>query len=252
MIQAGKPRRFSFGFSGKNAVQGTNLLFADEAIEIELTHRGVQEKNDVANQIEPFEAVGGGKVKNARKLLALGIMGIVGAGLLMAGCKSTPELTQAEAQAMIQAKYDQMTPKGAIILVDEQGLQRGVTAKYWERTKVYNRFWGDFTLTPEGKKVLSLQKGGDVIHWQPLNAGDKNYTFAVMTVAANRFKAHVTDDPQDDVGSTKTVSYQENVNLEGVPDDLKIMSSGPGNRLSTKHVATFALDGGAWKLQSTN
>jgi hypothetical protein len=180
------------------------------------------------------------------------MMGIMGAGLLLTGCKSAPELKQAEAQAMIQAKYDQMTPTGAIIVVDEQGLMRGVTAKYWERTKLYNKFWGDFTLTPEGKKVLKLEKGGDVIHWQPQNAGDKSYTFSVVTVAANHFKAHVTGDPQDDVASTKTVTYQENVNLDGVPDDLKFMSSGVGNRLSTKHVATFALDGGAWKLQSTN
>jgi len=179
-------------------------------------------------------------------------MGIMGAGLLITGCKSTPELTQAEAQAMIQAKYDQAQPTGAVILVDEKGLMRGVTAKYWDRTKVYNRFWGDFTLTPEGKKVLKLQKGGDVIHWQPQNEGDKNYTFSVVTVAANRFKAHVTGDAQDDVGSTKTVTYQENVNLDGVPDDLKFMSSGVGNHSSSKHVATFALDGGAWKLQSTN
>lgn len=191
-------------------------------------------------------------MKNAGKLFALVMMGIVGAGLLLTGCKSAPELTQAEAQAMIQAKCDQMPPTGAVILVDEQGLARGVSAKYWDRTKVYNRFWGDFTLTAEGKKVLKLEKGGEVIHWQPLNAGDKNYSFAVVTVAANHKKAHVTGDPQDDVGSTKTVTYEENVNLDGLPNDLKIMSSAAGNRLSTKHVATFALDAGAWKLQSTN
>jgi hypothetical protein len=205
-----------------------------------------------ANQIEPFCAVCGGNVKIAGKLCALGMMGIVGAGLLLTGCKSAPELTQAEAQAMIQAKYDQAAPVSATILVDEQGLARGVTAKYWERTKVYNQFWGDFTLTAEGKKVVTLQKGGDVIHWQPLNAGDKNYTFAVVTVAASHPKAHVVADAQDDVHDTKTVSYEENVNLEGLPNDLKIMAGGPGNRLSSKHVATFALDGGAWKLQGTN
>ena len=191
-------------------------------------------------------------MRKAGKLFALGVLGVLGAGLAVTGCKSAPELTQAEAQTTIQAKYDKMTPTGAIIAVDEQGLMRGVTAKYWERTKVYNRFWGDFTLTPEGKKVLTLQKGGDVIHWQPLNAGDKNYTFMVVTVTANHMKAHVVSDPQDDVGSTKTVSYEENANLDGVPNDLKIMADGPGNQLSTKHVATFALDGGAWKLQSTN
>jgi hypothetical protein len=191
-------------------------------------------------------------VKNAGKFLALGMMGIVGAGLLLTGCKSAPELTQAEAQALIQAKYDQAAPTSAVIAVDEQGLARGVTANYWARTKVYNRFWGDFTLTPAGKKVVTLQKGGDVIHWEPLNAGDKNYTFTVVTVAANHKKVHVVADPQDDVHDTKTVSYEENVNLDGVPNDLKIMSGGAGNRLSSKHVATFALDGGAWKLQGTN
>ena len=191
-------------------------------------------------------------MKNARMLFALGVMGIVGAGLMLTGCKSAPELTQAQAQAMIQAKYDQATPTGTVILVDESGLIRGVSAKYWQRTKVYNQFWGDFTLTPEGKKVLKLEKGGDVIHWQPQNAGDKSYTFAVVTVAANHLKAHVTGDPQDDVASTKTVTYEENANLDGVPNDLKFMSSGLGNRLSSKHIATFALDGGAWKLQSTN
>jgi hypothetical protein len=30
------------------------------------------------------------------------------------------------------------------------------------------------------------------------------------------------------------------------------MSNGGGNRLSSKHMATFALDAGAWKLQSIN
>jgi hypothetical protein len=191
-------------------------------------------------------------VKKAGKLFALGMMGMVSAGLLLVGCKSAPELTKADAQAMIQAKYDQAAPTGTVILVDEAGLARGVSAKYWERTKLYNRFWGDFTLTPEGKKVLSLEKGGDVIHWQPQNEGDKNYTFTVVTVAANHKMARVTGDPQDDVNSTKTVSYEESANLEGLPNDLKAMAGGTGNRLSSTRVATFALDGGAWKLQGTN
>jgi hypothetical protein len=199
----------------------------------------------------PFQSVCGGKVKNAGKLFAFGLMGIVSAGLLLTGCKSAPELTQAEAQAMIQAKCDQATPTSTVILVDQAGLARGVSAKYWERTKLYNRFWGDFTLTPAGKKVVTLEKGGDVIHWQPQNEGDKSYTFTVVTVATNHKKAHVVSDAQDDVNSTKTVSYEESANLEGLPNDLKAMAGGVGNRLSSKHVATFALDGGAWKLQAT-
>jgi hypothetical protein len=204
-------------------------------------------------QIELICAMCGGKVKNAVKMLVLGTLGFLGAGLLLSGCKSAPELSKADAQAMIQAKYDQTPAAGANISVDQAGLARGVTAKYWERTKLYpNRFWGDFTVTPEGKKVLSLQKGGNVIEWHPLNAGDKNFSVMVVTVAANHLKAQDLGDPQDDLGGTKTVSYVETVSLEGVPADLKIMSNGGGNRLSSKHMATFALDAGAWKLQSIN
>jgi hypothetical protein len=186
-------------------------------------------------------------------MLVLGTLGFLSAGWLLGGCKSAPELRQANAQALIQAKYDQTPAVGAYIAVDEQGLARGVTAKYWERTKLYpNKYWADFTLTPEGKKVLSLQKGGDMIQWHPLNAGDKNFSVVVVTVAANHLKAHDVGDPQDDLGGTKTASYVEAVSLDGVPNDLQIMSNGPGNRLSSRRIATFALDGGAWKLQSTN
>jgi hypothetical protein len=186
-------------------------------------------------------------------MLVFGTLCFLGAGVLLSGCKSAPELTQAQAQAMIQAKYDQTPAVGAPIMVDEQGLGRGATANFWTRTKVYdNRFWGDFTLTPEGKKVLKLAKGGDVLQWRPENAGDKNYTIAVVTVAANHLKAHVVMDPRDDVGGTKIVDYVETVNLDGVPNDLQIIAHGNGNRLSSKHLATFALDGGAWKLQGIN
>jgi hypothetical protein len=172
---------------------------------------------------------------------------------MLSGCKSAPELTQANALALIQAKYDQTPAVGAIITVDQAGLARGVTAKYWARTKLYpNNYWADFTLTPEGKKVLKLQKGGDVMEWHPENAGDKNFSVAVVTVAANHLKAHDAGDAQDEVGGTKSVSYVESVNLDGVPNDLQIMSRAPGNKLTSRHIATFALDGGAWKLQSIN
>jgi hypothetical protein len=177
----------------------------------------------------------------------------LGAGLLLSGCKSAPELTAAQAQALIQAKYDQMPAAGAEILVDLAGMGRGATAKYWTRTKLYpNNYWADFTLNPEGKKVLKLKNGGDLIQWHPLNAGDKDYAIEVVTLAAAPLKAHDVSDPQDEVGGTKSASYVETVSLDGVPNDLKVMADGPGNRLSSRHVATFALDGSAWKLQSTN
>ena len=192
-------------------------------------------------------------MKNVVKMLVLGTLSFLSAGLLLSGCKSAPELTKAEAQAMIQAKYDQTPAVGANISVDQTGLARGVNAKYWERTKLYpNRFWGDFTLTPEGKKVLKLQKGGDVIEWHPENAGDKNFSIGIVTVAANHLKAQDLGDPQDELGGTKSVSYVETVSLEGVPTDLKVISDGVGNKLSGKHLATFVLDSGAWKLQGIN
>ncbi|MGA2352192.1 MAG: hypothetical protein ABSF70_17280 [Terracidiphilus sp.] len=191
-------------------------------------------------------------MKNAR-MLGFVMLGFLGAGLLLNGCKSAPDLTQANALALIQAKFDQTPAVGANIAVDLQGLARGGTSKYWERVKVYpNNYWADFKLTPEGKKVLSLQKGGDLIEWHPENATDKNYTFVVVTAATNHLKAHDVNDPQDDAGGTKTASFVETVSLDGVPSDLQIMANGVGNKLSTKHVATFAVDGGAWKLQGIN
>ena len=47
-------------------------------------------------------------------------------------------------------------------------MRQGITAKYWKRTTIYpNKFWADFKLTAEGKKVVKLPKGGDVIQWRP-------------------------------------------------------------------------------------
>ncbi len=192
-------------------------------------------------------------MKNAGTMLVMAMLGFLGSGLLLSGCKSAPELTKDNALALIQAKYDQTPAVGAEITVDLAGLARGVTANYWERTKLYpNKYWADFTLTPEGKKVLRLPKGGDVLQWRPENAGDKNFTVVVVTVAANHLKAHDMSDPQDDLGGTKSASYVETVSLEGVPNDVQIMANGIGNKLSNKHLATFVLDAGAWKLQSIN
>jgi hypothetical protein len=74
-----------------------------------------------------------------------------------------------------------------------------VTAKYWERTKLYpNKYWADFTLTPEGKKARQLPDGGDVIKWRPESPTDKNYSVIVVTVAANHLKARDLKDVQDE------------------------------------------------------
>jgi hypothetical protein len=177
--------------------------------------------------------------------------------MLLTGCKSAPELTQAYAQTLIQAKYDQTPAVGANIAVDDLGMRQGAIAKYWDRTKIYpNKYWADFTLTPEGKKAVKLPAGGDVIQWRPENADDKGYSLVVVTVAANHLKAHEVTNIQDEVipgaSTGKSVSFTESVNLDGVPGPLQDIAHNPGNKLSAKRQADFVLDGGAWKVQAIN
>jgi len=192
-------------------------------------------------------------VKKVLNFKALAVLAFAGAGLTLglglSGCKSAPELTAAQAQALIQARYDQTAPVGVNIAVDDLGMRMGATDKYWERTTIYpNKFWADFKLTPDGKKAIKLVDGSDVIKWRPESANDKNYTLVVVTTAANHLKARVEKDPQDEVGGTKSVLFTESVNLDGVPGPLQDIAHNPGNRLSGKKTATFALDGGVWKL----
>ena len=190
-------------------------------------------------------------MKNVWNLKVVGVVGLLGVGLLFTGCKSAPSLTAADAQALIQAKYDQTAAVGVNIAVNDLGMRQGATAKYWNRTTIYpNKKWADFKLTPDGKKALKLQDGGDVIKWRPESADDKQYSIIVVTGASNHLKARDVQDPQDEVGGTKSAVYSEAVNLDGVPDPLQDIAHNPGNKLSGKKTATFALDGGAWKLSS--
>lgn len=189
-------------------------------------------------------------MKNAVNMKVLGVVALLGTGLLLTGCKPAPDLTETSALAMIQAKYDQMPAAGVNITVDDLGMRQGIAAKYWERTKVYpNKFWADFTLTPEGKKALSLPKGGDVIQWRPDSLSDTHFSVVVVTVAANHMKAHDIKELQDEVGGSKSTTFTLSENLDGVPSALQNIAHNPGNKLSSKHTATFVLDGGAWKLQ---
>ena len=178
-------------------------------------------------------------------------LAILGAGLVVAGCKSAPPLTQTDALAMIQAKYDATPAVGANILINNDAMVQGATAKYWSRTTIYpNKYWADFTLTPEGKKVLKLASGGDVIKWRPESPTDNKYTIVVVTTAANHLKAKGIGDVQMVGSSSATATFSEAVDLTGVPDTLVGFAHNPGNMLSTPRTANFALDGGAWKLQS--
>jgi hypothetical protein len=199
----------------------------------------------------------GGKVKNALNLKVFVALALMGAGLLLTGCKPAPELTQANAQALIQAKYDQAPAVGANITVYDLGMRQGATAKYWDRTKVYpNKFWADFTLTPEVKKAVKLPGGGDVIQWRPGSPSDTHYSVILVTVVANHLKPHDFMDAQDEVlpgtSTVKSVAFTESVNLDGVPGPLQDIAHNPGNKLSTKRQADFVLDGGAWKIQAIN
>ncbi|MGC9158787.1 MAG: hypothetical protein ACP5FH_07325 [Terracidiphilus sp.] len=194
-------------------------------------------------------------MRDTGKLFFLGALGFVGAGLLLAGCKSAPDLTQSQAQALIQAKYDQMPAAGANITIDEQGLAQGVADGYWVRTKLYpNRYWADFTLTPEGKKAVTLPGGGDVIQWRPDTPASKNFSVVVVTVVAHHLQARGLKEIQDEtipgVSTAKGVEYSEAVNLDGVPGPLVDIAHNPGNQLSVKRQADFALVDGVWKLHS--
>jgi hypothetical protein len=193
----------------------------------------------------------GGKVKNAMNLKVLGVAAFLGAGLLLSGCKSAPDLTQANALALIQAKYDATPVTGATIMVNNQGMLDGITAKYWTRTTVYpNKIWADFTLTPDGKKAITVPGGDDVIQWRPQSGTDTQYAVAVVTVAANHLKGHDVQDVQDEAGGTKGANFTEGVDLTGVPDELQSIAHNPGNHLSTRRHAEFTLTGGAWTLLS--
>jgi len=192
-------------------------------------------------------------VKNALNLKVFGALALLGTGLLMTGCKTAPELTQANALAMIQAKYDATPAAGVNITLFDLGMSQGVTAKYWVESKAYpNKIWADFTLTPDGKKAVKLPKGGDVIQWHPDTAKDPNYSVVVTTAAANHLKARDIKEIQDEAGGGKSVEFTESVNLDGVPGPLQDMAHNPGNKLSNKRTAEFTLDGDAWKLASIN
>lgn len=189
-------------------------------------------------------------MKIAGKMHALVALALLGAGLMMAGCKSAPELTKQQALSLIQAKYAATPGAPYIITVGDLGMQEGVTAQYWLGMKRYpNGYWADLKLTPAGAKVVKLTGGGDVIQWRPTSPQDPRYTITVSTVAPVTLKARDISDIQDS-GSNKTADFTEDVNLSALPQALQGIAHNPGNKLSTKRTATFVLNNGAWSLQS--
>jgi hypothetical protein len=141
------------------------------------------------------------------------------------------------------------------IAVDVQGLKDGVTANYWKKATVYpNRIWGDFSLTPEGIKVLKLSSGGNTLQWRPDHDPDPNYAVVVTSVATSHLKAQDVLDAQDEVqpgvATAKGADFNEVVNLDSLPAPLVKIAHNAINKLVTKRHADFAFENGAWVLHS--
>lgn len=194
-------------------------------------------------------------MKNRLQVKVLGAVVLLGAGMVVAGCKSAPDLTQAQALSLIQADYDHGQPQAISIQVNNDGMVQGALAKYWSRTTIYpNKYWADFKLTDDGKKVVALPSGGDKIEWRPASLDDKDYSYRMVTVQQNHLHARDVGDISDEmvpgVDTAKGADFMEGVDLTGVPDTLQQIAHNPGNRLSAKRHATFALVNGAWTVHS--
>jgi hypothetical protein len=195
----------------------------------------------------------GGKVKKAVKFHALLSLALLGVGIVVAGCKSAPELSKEKAMAMIQAHYNAAAPSGFDINVNNDGMVQGATAKYWQRTTIYpNKYWADFKLTDQGKKLVKLPSGTDIIQWRPSGPTDKSFSIVVTTLVLKHRKARDLHDIQDVGSKTKTAVFTEGVDLSDLPQPLVDIARNPGNQLTTDRTATFVLDGDNWKLQSVD
>lgn len=184
-------------------------------------------------------------------VLALSGLALLGLGFSVTACKSAPDLSQSDAMSMIQSNYNAAQPSGLDIIVDGNGMVQGANAKYWSRTKVYpNRYWADFTLSADGKKLVKTQDGTDVIKWRPSSPTDDKYMITITTIAPKHLKPHDLGDIQSVGSKTKTATFTESVDFTGVPQPLQDMAHAPGNQLSQTRTADFTLDNGAWKLQS--
>jgi hypothetical protein len=207
-------------------------------------------KNGGSKEFKRRDAVKGGDVKTSEKARILVAWAVLSAGLLDAGCKSAPELTQASAASMIQANYAQTAPVYATIVIGDLGMRQGIDAKYWQGVKRYpNGYWADFKLTDDGKKLVKLASGGDTIAWRPDGPSDLRYGVTVTTVPTVHLKAQSIGDVEDN-GAGKTVSFTEAVDLSSLPAPLQGLAQDSANTLTTHRQANFVLTNGAWTLQS--
>ena len=63
-------------------------------------------------------------MKRALKFEVLGALLLMGAGWWIAGCKSAPDLSKADAQKLVQSYLDQQPPTSFILNVNEIGSTR--------------------------------------------------------------------------------------------------------------------------------
>ena len=193
-------------------------------------------------------------MKSVMKFQVWGALLLLGAGLAMSGCKSTPPLSQEDAQKLIQAYNDQQPLIPVHIYVDYTGLKQGVDAKYWKVSKQFpaNKYWGDLDLTDAGKKAYKLEDGTTTIHWRP-DEQNKGH-FYVDTVQTMHPKISEVSEPQDDLvpgaDTAKSCKFTSTANLDGMSDTVKQMAHDTGNILVGRHTAEFVLDGGTWKVHA--
>jgi hypothetical protein len=211
----------------------------------------------MASQEKPshFRAVQGETVRKGLQIKTLAAIAVLAMGIPFVGCKSAPELSNTQALALIQAKYDQTAPGSTTIVVDDLGMRQGATGKLWDRTKIYpNKFWADFKLTPDGQKTVKLTGGGDVIEWRPASAEDTNYSITMTVTPTGHLKAHNLENLQDEmidgVATAKGADFSEVVDLSGLPEAIQQIGRNPLNRLSARRHADFALENGKWELHA--
>jgi hypothetical protein len=189
-------------------------------------------------------------VRHGVSVQALAALALLGAGWVLAGCKSAPDLSSDQAKTMIQAKYDADPGAPFDISVDDRGMQQGMSAKYWGGLKRYpNGYWADFKLTDAGKKAIKLPDGGDVIQWRPDSPTDPKYAVVIVPLVVSHMKARNVGEVQT-IGDSRVVTYMEEVSLDGMPAPLQTIAQDPVNKLTTQRQATFVLTNGAWTLKS--
>jgi len=138
-------------------------------------------------------------VKNAGKMKVLGGLAILGAGLLLNGCKHVPDFTAANAQALIQADYDSKRLR-ARLSKSTIGLEAGVDGQLLEADEgLSQQNVGRLHAHGRWQEGVDASRGRRRDQWRPDQIASASPHFYVVTMAAKPFKAKDVQDPQDEV-----------------------------------------------------